>query len=83
MDVPFSPCLAGKVLSYVDEEPQLPTSNNLYDTPPYSSSHSPISQGIEDGLVTITLYPDEDGKYGFNVRGMLINNNLLFCTRHL
>ncbi|XP_017785015.1 PREDICTED: tyrosine-protein phosphatase non-receptor type 4 [Nicrophorus vespilloides] len=63
---PFSP---GKVLSYVDEEPPSPTSNGLYDTPPYSGSHSPTSQIVDEGMVMIVLHPDQDGKYGFNVKG--------------
>lgn len=65
------------MLSYVDEDPPSPTSNGgtgsggLYDTPPYSSSHSPTSQvAEEDEQVTIVLYPDQDGKYGFKVCGM-------------
>ncbi|KRT83005.1 hypothetical protein AMK59_4108, partial [Oryctes borbonicus] len=69
----FSP---GRVLSYVDEEPQSPTSNGgtgnegLYDTPPYSARHSPTSQvAEEDEQVTIILHPDQDGKYGFKVCG--------------
>ncbi|KAL3274548.1 hypothetical protein HHI36_015929 [Cryptolaemus montrouzieri] len=66
LDVPFSP---GKILSYADDDIPSPTSNGLYDTPPYSASHSPISQIIEDGSVTITLFPDDEGKYGFNVKG--------------
>lgn len=67
---PFSPGLAGRVLSYADEEPPSPTSNGLYDTPPYSASHSPVSQSApDDGLVTIVIFPDEMGKYGFNVKG--------------
>ncbi|KAJ8923374.1 hypothetical protein NQ315_001932 [Exocentrus adspersus] len=70
LEGPFSPGIAGRVMSYADEEPPSPTSNGLYDTPPYSISHSPTSQIVEeDGLVTIVLYPDEDGKYGFNVKG--------------
>ncbi|KAF2884556.1 hypothetical protein ILUMI_21621 [Ignelater luminosus] len=69
LEGPFSPGLAGRVLSYADEEPPSPTTNELYDTPPYSASHSPTSQMVEEGLVTIILHPDEDGKYGFNVKG--------------
>ncbi|RZC27686.1 FERM C, and/or PDZ domain containing protein, partial [Asbolus verrucosus] len=68
LEGPFSPGIAGRVLSYVDEEIPSPTSNGLYDTPPYSASHSPTSQITDEGLVTITLHPD-DGKYGFNVKG--------------
>lgn len=69
LEGPFSPGLAGRVLSYADEEPPSPTTNELYDTPPYSASHSPTSQMVEEGLATIVLHPDEDGKYGFNVKG--------------
>lgn len=70
LEGPFSPGLAGRMLSYADEEPPSPTANGLYDTPPYSLSHSPISQIADENLVTILLYPDEDGKYGFNVKGL-------------
>ncbi|XP_022916311.1 tyrosine-protein phosphatase non-receptor type 4 [Onthophagus taurus] len=67
---PFTPGLAAKVLSYVDEEPPSPTQNGLYDTPPYSASHSPtLRPEDDDGLVNVVLYPDSDGKYGFNVKG--------------
>lgn len=69
LEGPFSPGLAGRVLSYADEELPSPTTNELYDTPPYSASHSPTSQMVEEGLVTIVLHPDEDMKYGFNVKG--------------
>lgn len=71
LEGPFSPGLAGRMLSYADEEPPSPTTNGLYDTPPYSVSHSPTSQIADDGVVTITLHPDEDGKYGFNVKGRM------------
>ncbi|XP_072382863.1 tyrosine-protein phosphatase non-receptor type 4 isoform X1 [Diabrotica undecimpunctata] len=69
LEGPFSPGIAGRVISYADEEPPSPTSNGLYDTPPYSLSHSPTSQIIDDNLVNIVLHPDEEGKYGFNVKG--------------
>lgn len=78
MEVPFSPMLAGRVLSYVDEEVPSPTSNGVYDTPPYSASHSPISQITDE--VTITLYPDE-GKYGFNVKGGTNNDDPILVSR--
>lgn len=61
------------MLSYADEEPSSPTGNGLYDTPPYSASHSPTSQVHDEGLVNIILYPDEDRKYGFNVKGINLN----------
>lgn len=70
LEGPFTPGIAGRVLSYADEEPPSPTTNGLYDTPPYSGSHSPTSQVNDENTVTIVLYPDEDGKYGFNVKGM-------------
>ncbi|KAF7266559.1 tyrosine-protein phosphatase non-receptor type 4-like [Rhynchophorus ferrugineus] len=69
LEAPFSPSIAGKVMSYADEEVLTPLSNDVYETPPYSISHSPTSHSIEENVVTITLYPDEDGKYGFNVKG--------------
>lgn len=66
---PFSPGLSGKVLTYADEEPSSPTTNGVYDTPPYSISHSPTLQVDDSGCATIVLYPDNEGKYGFNVKG--------------
>lgn len=78
LEGPFSPGIAGRVLSYADEEPS-PTGvegesegGGLYDTPPYSAGHSPTTSHLllgEDGVVTILLHPDSDGKYGFNVKG--------------
>ncbi|XP_044760650.1 tyrosine-protein phosphatase non-receptor type 4 [Coccinella septempunctata] len=66
IDAPFSP---GKILSYADDDIPSPVSNGLYDTPPYSASHSPVSQMVEEPSVSITLFPDAEGKYGFNVKG--------------
>ncbi|XP_066253598.1 tyrosine-protein phosphatase non-receptor type 4 isoform X2 [Euwallacea similis] len=69
LEGPFSPGIAGRVMSYADEEIPSPLSNGVYDTPPYSVSQSPTSQLIEENLSTVVLYPDKDGKYGFNVKG--------------
>ncbi|CAG9774075.1 unnamed protein product [Ceutorhynchus assimilis] len=69
LEGPFSPGIAGRVMSYADEEIPSPVSNGVYDTPPYSVSQSPTSQIVDENLTTITLYPDQDGKYGFNVKG--------------
>ncbi|CAG9817622.1 unnamed protein product [Phaedon cochleariae] len=69
LEGPFSPGLAARVISYADEDPPSPTSNGLYYTPPYSVSQSPTSQLADDVSVTIVLHPDEEGKYGFNVKG--------------
>lgn len=69
LEGPFSPGIAGRVMSYADEEVPSPLSNGVYDTPPYSVSQSPTSQIIEENLATVVLHPDEDGKYGFNVTG--------------
>ncbi|XP_050294337.1 tyrosine-protein phosphatase non-receptor type 4 isoform X2 [Anthonomus grandis grandis] len=70
LEGPFSPGIAGRVMSYADEEISSPMSNGVYDTPPYSVSQSPTSQiAPEDSFSTIVLFPDKDGKYGFNVTG--------------
>ncbi|KAL1494525.1 hypothetical protein ABEB36_010109 [Hypothenemus hampei] len=69
LEGPFSPGIAGRVMSYADEEISSPVSNGVYDTPPYSVSQSPTSQLIDENVTTIILFPDEDGKYGFNVKG--------------
>jgi tyrosine-protein phosphatase non-receptor type 4 len=80
LETPFSPGIAGRMLSYADEEIPSPTSNGLYDTPPYSASHSPTSQIIDEGIVTITLHPD-DGKYGFNVKGGTTTDTPILVSR--
>lgn len=70
LEGPFSPGIAGRVINYADEEIPSPVSNGgVYDTPPYSVSQSPTSQLIDENTATVILYPDEDGKYGFNVKG--------------
>ncbi|CAG9865127.1 unnamed protein product [Phyllotreta striolata] len=70
---PFSPGIAGRIMSYADDEeaPASPTSNGLYDTPPYSPSHSPATarSPADVDAVTVAIRPDADGKYGFNVKG--------------
>lgn len=58
----FSPP-ASRILGYADDEVQ---PNGLYDTPPYSLSSSPVPT---DGLLSVKLTPDEQGRFGFNVRG--------------
>ncbi|XP_066588095.1 tyrosine-protein phosphatase non-receptor type 4 isoform X2 [Prorops nasuta] len=66
----FSPSLGSRVLSYVDDDTT--TERNIYDLPDYSEpTSSPAPQILEDGLVTIYLAPDDQGRFGFNVKGGL------------
>lgn len=73
LEGPFSPGIAGRVMSYADEEPSPTTPNEIYDTPPDSAGHSPC-QSVDGvgGIVTIVLFPDQGQKYGFNVTGTFI-----------
>lgn len=76
----FNPGFAA--LTYVDDEPPSPTTNGLYDTPPYSANHSPTLQVGEDStLVDAVLYPDPDGKYGFNVKGGVDQDDPILISR--
>ncbi|XP_057320927.1 tyrosine-protein phosphatase non-receptor type 4 isoform X5 [Microplitis mediator] len=66
----FSPVLGSRILSYVDDDTT--GERNIYDLPDYSEpTSSPAPQILEDGLVTIRLTPDEQGRFGFNVKGGL------------
>ncbi|XP_033224913.1 tyrosine-protein phosphatase non-receptor type 4 isoform X5 [Belonocnema kinseyi] len=66
----FSPVLGSRVISYADDDTA--TERNIYDIPDYSEpTSSPAPQILEDGLVTIRLTPDEQGRFGFNVKGGL------------
>ncbi|XP_049821753.1 tyrosine-protein phosphatase non-receptor type 4 isoform X2 [Aethina tumida] len=75
LEGPFSPGIAGRVMSYADEEPSPTTPNEIYDTPPDSAGHSPC-QSVDGvgGIVTIVLFPDQGQKYGFNVTGGTTRN---------
>ncbi|XP_074105987.1 protein tyrosine phosphatase Meg isoform X1 [Cotesia typhae] len=65
----FSPVLGSRILSYVDDDT---AERNIYDLPDYSEpTSSPAPQILDDGLVTIRLTPDEQGRFGFNVKGGL------------
>ncbi|XP_043281323.1 tyrosine-protein phosphatase non-receptor type 4 isoform X3 [Venturia canescens] len=64
----FSPVLGSRILSYVDDDTT--TERNNYEIPDYSEpTSSPAPQIPEDGFVTIRLTPDEQGRFGFNVKG--------------
>ncbi|XP_029166806.1 tyrosine-protein phosphatase non-receptor type 4 isoform X5 [Nylanderia fulva] len=66
----FSPALGSRVFSYADDDTT--AERNIYDLPDYSEpTSSPAPQILEDGLVTISLTPDEQGRFGFNVKGGL------------
>ncbi|XP_031778840.1 tyrosine-protein phosphatase non-receptor type 4 isoform X2 [Nasonia vitripennis] len=66
----FSPMLGSRVLTYADEDTTV--ERNIYDIPDYSEpTSSPAPQVLEEGLVTIRITPDEQGRFGFNVKGGL------------
>ncbi|XP_051154879.1 tyrosine-protein phosphatase non-receptor type 4 isoform X3 [Leptopilina boulardi] len=67
----FSPVLGSRVISYADDDTAV--ERNIYDIPDYSepASSPPPQQILEDGLVAIRLTPDEQGRFGFNVKGGL------------
>ncbi|XP_073970241.1 protein tyrosine phosphatase Meg isoform X3 [Rhodnius prolixus] len=65
----FTPVLPPRAISYADEEPELverPTTAtgiydvSLYDQPPPAA---------DENLVCIRMTPDEEGRFGFNVKG--------------
>ncbi|XP_049863028.1 tyrosine-protein phosphatase non-receptor type 4 isoform X2 [Schistocerca gregaria] len=64
----FSPLSASRTLSYVDDEPETDrsVSTGVYEIPGYVDTQSQIS---EEGLVVIRITPDEQGRFGFNVKG--------------
>ncbi|KAJ8681347.1 hypothetical protein QAD02_017134 [Eretmocerus hayati] len=67
----FSPMLGSRVISYVDDDTNL-NERNVYDVPnPSEPTSPPTLQILEDGLVTIKITPDEQGRFGFNVKGGL------------
>ncbi|CAH0563802.1 unnamed protein product, partial [Brassicogethes aeneus] len=69
LEGPFMPGIANRVISYADEEPSPTTPNELYDTPPYSLSHSPTSQQCDVAATTIVLELDGGEMYGFIISG--------------
>ncbi|KAL1137787.1 hypothetical protein AAG570_009483, partial [Ranatra chinensis] len=65
----FTPVLPPRAITYADEEPELverpTTATGVYDINHYDH---PPQQG-DDGCVTIRMNPDEEGRFGFNVKG--------------
>uniref|UniRef100_A0A0C9QHK5 protein-tyrosine-phosphatase n=1 Tax=Fopius arisanus TaxID=64838 RepID=A0A0C9QHK5_9HYME len=77
----FSPVLGSRILSYVDDDTAV--ERNIYDLPDYSeptSSPAP-APAPDDGLVTICLTPDEQGRFGFNVKGGLDLDMAILVSR--
>ncbi|XP_015121801.1 tyrosine-protein phosphatase non-receptor type 4 isoform X2 [Diachasma alloeum] len=76
----FSPVLGSRILSYVDDDTAV--ERNIYDIPDYSEpTSSPAPQVHDEGLVTITLTPDEQGRFGFNVKGGLDLDMAILVSR--
>jgi len=64
----FTPVLPPRAISYADEEPdveRVPTSPGFYDINHYEQQ----PPQTEDGYVCIRMTPDEEGRFGFNVKG--------------
>lgn len=63
---PFSPLLPARAPPYADEEvePERAASPPLYVVPSYTEA-----QAAEEGLVLIRITPDDQGRFGFNVKG--------------
>ncbi|PSN43489.1 Tyrosine-protein phosphatase non-receptor type 4 [Blattella germanica] len=63
---PFSPVLPVRAPPYADEEveSERPTSPPLYEASSYTEA-----QAAEEGLVVIRITPDDQGRFGFNVKG--------------
>ncbi|KAK7863894.1 hypothetical protein R5R35_007226 [Gryllus longicercus] len=63
---PYSGMLTRRTLSYADEEPDTDrsVSTGVLEVPPYTES-----QLTEEGLVSIRITPDDQGRFGFNVKG--------------
>ncbi|XP_069683313.1 tyrosine-protein phosphatase non-receptor type 4 [Periplaneta americana] len=63
---PFTPVMPARAPPYADEEVESdrPTSPPLYEAPPYTEV-----QAVEEGLVLIRICPDDQGRFGFNVKG--------------
>ncbi|CAH1997617.1 unnamed protein product [Acanthoscelides obtectus] len=71
LETPYSPGVAGRVMSYADDEPPSPTLNGLYDIATSAPSTVNQSQSTDSNgnVVTVVLHPDGEGKYGFSVKG--------------
>ncbi|XP_058809813.1 tyrosine-protein phosphatase non-receptor type 4 isoform X2 [Phymastichus coffea] len=66
----FSPRLGSRAISYADEDSTL--ERNIYDVPDYNEqTGSTTPQASDDGLVSIRITPDDQGRFGFNVKGGL------------
>ncbi|XP_066998363.2 tyrosine-protein phosphatase non-receptor type 4 [Anabrus simplex] len=64
----FSTLLTRRTLTYADEEADTDrsVSTGMLEIPSYADTHS---QQSEEGLVAIRIMPDEQGHFGFNVKG--------------
>ncbi|XP_014294110.1 tyrosine-protein phosphatase non-receptor type 4 isoform X2 [Halyomorpha halys] len=69
----FTPVLPARAISYADEEPDSErptTASGLYDLSHYSPQSSPhLTTQVDEGVVFIRMTPDEEGRFGFNVKG--------------
>ncbi|BES96815.1 phosphatase non-receptor type [Nesidiocoris tenuis] len=66
----FTPVLPPRAISYADEDPELSdrptTAAGIYDISHIDSTTPPST---DDSLVRIRMTPDEEGRFGFNVKG--------------
>ncbi|CAH1997614.1 unnamed protein product [Acanthoscelides obtectus] len=83
LETPYSPGVAGRVMSYADDEPPSPTLNGLYDIATSAPSTVNQSQSTDSNgnVVTVVLHPDGEGKYGFSVKGGTDTNVPILVSR--
>ncbi|XP_054285925.1 tyrosine-protein phosphatase non-receptor type 4 [Macrosteles quadrilineatus] len=60
----FTPGMPARTITYADDETD---SDRLFETPLYGEQLPPVQ--TEEGLVSIRMRPDEQGRFGFNVKG--------------
>lgn len=75
----FTPSIPPKMIGYVDDESN---ADELYEIPSYTSEVI-VTNGHEEsqGLATIRMKPDDQGRFGFNVKGGADQNLPILVSR--
>ncbi|XP_023229327.1 tyrosine-protein phosphatase non-receptor type 4 isoform X1 [Centruroides vittatus] len=75
----FTPAIPPKLIGYVDEDS---LTDQTYELPSYASDTAlPNGHDEVQGLVTIRMKPDEQGRFGFNVKGGADQNLPILVSR--
>lgn len=75
----FTPSIPPKLINYVDDDN---ITDDLYEMTSYSSEMGVCNVHEESqGLVTIRMKPDEQGRFGFNVKGGADQNLSILVSR--